>query len=47
MAPPVSASRAFITGSAKAALIALLSVSMIVGRRVSLGTPMPVTALAS
>ena len=46
MAPPVSARRALITGSAKAALIAVLSVATM-SAGVLLGTPMPVTALAS
>ena len=44
--PPVSARRALMAASAKAALIAALSVSMI-SAGVSLGAPMPVAALAS
>src|SRR4029078_9078223 len=46
MAPPVAARRALITGSAKAAFIAMLSVAMM-SAGVLLGTPIPVTALAS
>src|SRR2546429_6525668 len=45
-APPVSAMRAFIWGSAKAALTALFRVSM-TSVEVLLGAPRPVTALAS
>ena len=44
--PPSSASRAFIFGSASAALISLLSFSMISGG-VPFGAPMPKKALAS
>src|SRR5947208_2993142 len=44
--PPRSASRAFMLGSARAALISLLSVSMI-SAGVFLGAPRPITALAS
>src|SRR6516165_8912663 len=44
--PPRSASRAFIVGSARAALISLLSVSMILAG-VLLGAPTPDQALAS
>src|SRR6516162_10831216 len=44
--PPRSASRAFIVGSARAALISLLSVSMILAG-VFLGAPRPPHALAS
>src|SRR5262249_54769788 len=46
VAPPVSVRRAFIVGSAKAALISPLSLSTI-SPGVLAGTPMPVTALAS
>src|SRR5262245_15924574 len=44
--PPTSASRAFILGAARAALISLLSMSMI-STGVPLGAPMPNQPLAS
>src|SRR5215831_2027161 len=44
--PPRSASRAFMLGSARAALISLLSLSTI-SADVFLGTPMPCQVLAS
>src|SRR3984893_16790138 len=44
--PPVSPRRAFIVGSRKAALISPLRLS-IISAGVSVGTPTPVTALAS